>query len=453
MNLSTTGLSCLAESCHPAKPDRCCLDPLFACSRPWFGPTLLSINSPHMNSPQMNSPHTNDTTQRRNVLRLAIAQALSMTSMNVNIINTALVGVLLAPVAWLATLPLSLQFVTSMMITLPASLLMARFGRRPILIIGVLISSASTACLGIAVVTGQFWLFCAGSMGLGMAMGIAGYYRYAAADGVPSPQRPKAIAYVLAGGLAAAFIGPEIARRTVDLVPEFLYAGCFFTVAVVQLVSLAALAGLRIERPKRSASAGRPIGAFLRMPVFVVGVTCCAIGYALMSYLMTATPLQVVNIAKLGTSANATIIQWHVVAMFLPSFFTGHIIARFGALRVLWTGVACYVLTIMLAVGATGFWPYWTALVALGLGWNFLYVGGTSLVARIAEPEERGRVQGFADLATMTTVAAASLSAGAIHSQLGWDAVALAALGPVTVVILALCWLALAQCRAPEAAV
>lgn len=385
--------------------------------------------------------------QTRNIIRLAIAQALSMTSMNVNIINTALVGVLLAPVAWLATLPLSLQFITSMVVTLPASLLMARFGRRPVMIAGVLISSMSTTCLGVAVLIGDFSLFCGGSMGLGMAMGIASYYRYAAADGVPTAQRPKAIAYVLAGGLAAAFLGPEIARRTVDLVPEALYAGCFFTVALVQLVSVIALAGVRIEIPKRSPEGGRPIGVFLRMPVFVVGVICCAIGYALMSYLMTATPLQVVNVARLGTSANATIIQWHVVAMFLPSFFTGNIIARIGVLRVLWAGVVCYVLTIILAVGAIGFWSYWTALLTLGLGWNFLYVGGTSLVAKIAEPEERGRVQGFADLATMTTVATASLSAGAIHSQFGWDYVALAALGPVVVVVVALGWLGLAHKR------
>ncbi|MEX0503967.1 MFS transporter [Alphaproteobacteria bacterium LSUCC0719] len=387
------------------------------------------------------------TTQRRNVIRLAIAQALSMTSMNVNIINTALVGVLLAPVAWLATLPLSLQFITSMMVTLPASLLMARFGRRPVMIAGVLISCMSTTCLGVAVVTGNFLLFCAGSMGLGVAMGIASYYRYAAADGVATNLRPKAIAYVLAGGLAAAVLGPEIARRTVDLVPDILYAGCFFTVAIVQLTSIIALSGLRIEVPKRSASGGRPLGAFLRMPVFVVGVICSALGYALMSYLMTATPLQVVNVAGLGNSANATIIQWHVVAMFLPSFFTGSIIARIGALRVLWAGVLLYGVTIYLAVGAVGFWPYWMALATLGLGWNFLYVGGTSLVAAVAEPEERGRVQGFADLATTTTVAVASLSAGAIHSQLGWDAVSLAALVPVTVLSLALVWLGLAQRR------
>ena len=389
--------------------------------------------------------------QNRNVARLAVAQALSMTSMNVNIINTALVGVLLAPMAWLATLPLSLQFLTSMMVTLPASLLMSRYGRRPILIAGVLISSLSTLCLGIAVVIGSFPLFCGGGMGLGAAMGIAGYYRYAAADGVAEDLRPKAISYVLAGGLAAAILGPEIARRTVDILPDFLYAGCFFTVAIVQMASLIVLWGIRIEKPRRTPTGGRPIGAFLRMPVFVVGMICCAIGYALMSYLMTATPLQVVNVAKLGTSANATIIQWHVVAMFLPSLFTGHIIAGLGAFRVLWAGVLFYCVTIYLAVSASGFWGYWLALATLGLGWNFLFIGGTSLVAKVAEPEERGRVQGLADLVTMTTVAVASLSAGAIHSQLGWQAVSLAALGPVLIVVLALGWLGIASRRQQHA--
>ena len=248
--------------------------------------------------------------QKRTVARLAVAQALSMTTMNVNIINTALVGVLLAPMAWLATLPLSLQFLTSMMTTLPASLLMARFGRRPVMVGGVLISSGATTMLGLAVLLENFLMFCLGGAALGVALGIAGYYRYAAADELRSDLRPKAISYVLAGGLFAAIIGPEIARRTVGIIPNAIYAGCFFTVAMVQLGSLLVLAGLKIKRPERTASGGRPIGMFLRMPVYMVGVLCCAVGYALMSYLMTATPLQVVNVARLGTSANATIIQW-----------------------------------------------------------------------------------------------------------------------------------------------
>ena len=376
------------------------------------------------------------------VMRLAAAQALSMTTMNINIINTALVGVLIAPVPWLATLALSLQFLTSMMTTLPASLLMARFGRRPVMIAGVLISSLSTLMQAIAVLRDDFIMFCAGGMGLGVALGIASYYRYAAADGVPVALRPKAISLVLAGGLAAALMGPEIAKRTVELVPNALYAGCFFTAALVQLLSIPILAGLKIETPSRETGSGRPIGDFLRMPVYVVGVVCCAVGYALMSYLMTATPLQVVNVAKLGTSANATIIQWHVVAMFLPSFFTGSVSGRFGAFRILWAGVGFYLCSLVLALGAGGFWGYWLALASAGLGWNALFVGGTSLVTRVAEPVERGRVQGFADLMTMTTVATASLLAGAIHSQLGWEALTMAALAPLSIVALAIGWLA-----------
>ena len=384
------------------------------------------------------------------VFRLAAAQALSMTTMNINIINTALVGVLIAPVPWLATLALSLQFLTSMMTTLPASLLMARFGRRPVMIAGVLISSMSTLMQAIAVLRGDFILFCAGGMGLGVALGIASYYRYAAADGVPMALRPKAISLVLAGGLAAALMGPEIARRTVELVPDALYAGCFFTAALVQLMSIPILAGLKIQTPPHDTGAGRPIGAFLRMPVYVVGVVCCAVGHALMSYLMTATPLQVVNVAKLGTSANATIIQWHVVAMFLPSFFTGSLIARFGAFRVLWAGVGFYLCSLVLALGAGGFWGYWLSLLMAGFGWNSLFVGGTSLVARVAEPAERGRVQGFADLMTMTTVALASLSAGAIHSQFGWEAMSMAALVPLAIVGMAIAWLGLTMRRLQE---
>ena len=387
------------------------------------------------------------------VLRLATAQALSMTTMNVNIINTALVGVLIAPLPWLATLALSLQFLTSMMTTLPASLLMARFGRRPVMMTGVLISSLSTLAQAIAILRDDFVLFCAGGMGLGVALGIASYYRYAAADGVPVALRPKAISLVLAGGLAAALMGPEIAKRTVELVPDALYAGCFFAAALVQLVSIPVLAGLKIETPPREKGGGRPIGAFLRMPVYLVGVVCCAVGYALMSYLMTATPLQVVNVAKLGTTANATIIQWHVVAMFLPSFFTGSLIGRFGAFRVLWAGTACYLSSLALALGAGGFWGYWLALVLAGLGWNFLFVGGTSLVARVAEPIERGRVQGFADLMTMTTVAVASLCAGAIHSQFGWEALTTAALIPLGIVAMAIVWLGVAMRRQHAGAV
>ena len=386
-----------------------------------------------------------------NVLRLAAAQALSMTTMNVNIINTALVGALLSPVAWLATLPLSLQFLTSMMTTLPASLLMARFGRRPVFIAGVLISSLGACGQGVAIMITSYSLFCFSAMLLGIAMGCAGFYRYAAADSVDEAQKPRAISYVLTGGLAAALLGPEIARNTVDILPDAVYAGCFFTVCAVQLISLFFLAGLKIPKPAVKSGTGRPIGVFLRMPVFVVGMLSSAIGYGLMSYMMTAAPLQVVNVVKLGTSANATIIQWHVVAMFAPSFFTGSLIARFGASRILWAGLLAYIATIFTALNATGFWPYWWALTLVGLGWNFLYIGGSSLIARVALPEERGRVQGFADLVLTSTVAASSLTAGALHSQMGWQAMILAATVPTLIIAIGLVWLSVHLRRAASA--
>ncbi|MEK9708926.1 MAG: MFS transporter [Alphaproteobacteria bacterium] len=382
-----------------------------------------------------------------NVARLAIAQALSMTTMNVNIINTALVGSLLAPVAWLATLGLSLQFVASMLTTLPASLLMVRFGRRPVFIGGVLIAAVAACLQGIAIIIDQFVLFCAASMALGIAHGCASFYRYAATDCATEKDRPKAISYVLAGGLMAALFGPEIARNTVEWVPEYLYAGCYFSVSAVQLISLLALAGVKIPKPTLTPKGGRPMGIFIRNPVFVVGMICAAIGYALMSYLMTATPLQVVNVAQLGTSANATIIQWHVVAMFAPSFFTGNLIQRFGIIKILLAGLLAYIVAMATALAGDQFIHYFVALFLLGLGWNFLYIGGSTLVASVATAEERGRVQGVADLATTSLVAMASLTAGGLHSQFGWDVLILAGCVPIAILACGLGWLGVHQRR------
>lgn len=364
-----------------------------------------------------------------------------MTTMNVNMINTALVGSILAPVAWLSTLPLSLMFVMSMLSTLPVSLLMSRYGRRPLFVLGVCVAVLSTLSQAVAIVLHHYIFFCVASMGLGFSLACAGFYRYAAADSAAPADKPRAISWVLTGGLVAAFLGPEIARNTVDLVPDALYAGCFFTASLVQLVALLFIFGVKIPKPEQRSYAGRPIGVFLRMPIFLIGMFCAALGYALMSYLMTATPLQVVNVSQLGTSANASIIQWHVVAMFAPSFFTGNLIARFGVSRILGSGVLAYVAVIILALMGDDFWHYFGALFLLGIGWNFLYIGGSSLVAQVADPEERGRVQGVADLTMTILVASASLIAGVVHSQLGWEVMVLAASLPVFLLMCSVVWL------------
>ena len=363
-----------------------------------------------------------------------MAQGVSMTVMNVNIINTGLAGAILAPELWMATLPLSLQFVAVMLATLPASLLMARFGRRLVFLCGVAISITATMIQALAIITGQFGMFVMGSVLLGVAHGVAQFYRYAAADGLPDQEKPKAVSFVLLGGLAAALIGPEIAYRFVDVVEGARYAGAFIGAGVLHLLGFVILAGMDSPKPPQSAHAGRDMSVFFALPGFRLGLVAAALGYAVMSFLMTATPLQIVNVSQLGVAENARVIQWHVIAMFAPSFFTGHLIARFGIRQVMMAGLVMYGLCIFAALSGTAFWHYFAALLLLGLGWNFLYVSGSALIARLAEPEERGRVQGVADLFIFAAVAFASLSAGALHSIIGWSGLVLSCLVPVAVI-------------------
>ena len=368
------------------------------------------------------------------VWRMACAQGLSMTVMNVNIINTGLAGAVLAPELWMATLPLSLQFVAVMLATLPASLLMARFGRRPVFLAGVAVSVTATMVQAGAIITGQFGLFIAGSVLLGTSHGVAQFYRYAAADGLADQMKPKAVSFVLLGGLVAALVGPEIAYRFVDAYGGARYAGAFIGAGVLHLLGFIVLAGMHSPKPQTGGRTGRPMAAFFALPGFRLGLVAAALGYAVMSYLMTATPLQIVNVSQLGVADNARVIQWHVIAMFAPSFITGHLVARFGVRQVMTAGLVMYAACIWAALSGTAFWHYFAALFLLGLGWNFLYVAGSALIARLAEPAERGRVQGVADLIIFAAVALASLSAGALHSLIGWSGLVLSCLLPMAVI-------------------
>ena len=368
------------------------------------------------------------------VWRMAAAQGLSMTVMNVNIINTGLAGAILAPELWMATLPLSLQFVAVMLATLPSSLLMARFGRRPIFLSGVFISVTATILQAAAIITGQFSFFILGSILLGSSHGIAQFYRYAAADAVPNHIKPKAISFVLLGGLAAGVIGPEIAYRFVGLIDGARYAGAFLGAGAVHVLAFIALIGMDSPKPLPDQPKGRALGIFFSMSGFRLGLIAAAAGYAVMSFLMTATPLQIVNVSQLDVADNVRVIQWHVIAMFAPSFITGHLISRFGVKQIMATGLLLYAICVFTALAGTTFWHYFLALFLLGLGWNFLYVTGSTLIARLAEPAERGRVQGTADLIIFSAVALASLSAGALHSFVGWSGLVLVCLLPVALI-------------------
>ena len=355
-----------------------------------------------------------------NVWRLVVAQLISMTALNVNIIATGLVGAVLAPAAWLATLPLSVQFISTMFASLPASLLMSYFGRRRIFIGGMLLAAIALSLQGIAIIYKNYALFLVASSLFGISAGIAVFYRYAAADAVAPEYKPKALSLVMAGGLFSALIGPEIAYRTPDLIHDALFAGCYFTAVIVILLSLPALAGLQLPKPDLSKGSGRPISAFLKQRDFLLALIAASLGYAFMTFVMTATPLQVVNVSQFSIEANARIIQWHVIGMFAPSFFTGSLIARFGVRPILWSGVILYASCLVVALNGMGFWHYFVGLLLLGVGWNFLFIGGSTVIASYARPEERGRVQGVADFVILSCMSLASLLAGAAHSFVGW---------------------------------
>jgi MFS family permease len=387
----------------------------------------------------------------RNVWLLVMAQGLGMTTLNVNIIVVGLAGLSIAPEPWLATLPLSLQFVSSMLTTLPASLAMGRFGRRPIFIFGIIMTTLGMLGQGFAVVHGEFLLFVSSSLLVGISHGIGQFYRYAAADNVGDDQKSVVVSLVLAGGLMAAFLGSTIATQTLHLVPEVIYAGCFFAAAGIQVLTLSVVSQIKIPKPALLPIKGRPLSVFFKTPRFIAGMIAAAFGYSVMTFLMTAAPLQIVSVSKLSDAANAIVIQWHVVAMFAPAFFTGSLIKRFGVEKVMAVGLLIYSIAIAVSLTGTSFWHYFMVLLLIGGGWNTLYVGGSSIIASIATPQERAKVQGITDFVITLSMAVASLSAGALHYLLGWQAMTKLALVPMAIIALVIILMVIAE-RRPQAA-
>ena len=359
-----------------------------------------------------------------------------MTTQNINVIIVGLAGLLVAPQPWLATLPLSSMWVASMLATLPASLLMGRVGRKPVFILGVFLFAAGMAGQGASLLAGSFESFTASAMLVGAAHGIAQFYRYAAADSVAEEQKPVVVSLVLAGGLIAALAGGSIVKATLGLLPGAVYASCFFAAAGIQVLTLAVMLGIRTPPFRRPADSGRPLSVFFRMPRYVSGLVAAALGYAVMSFLMTAAPLQIVTVSGLTDADNALVIQWHVVAMFLPSFFTGFLVRRYGADRVILSGLLFYGVAVLVLLSGTQFWHYFTVLLLVGFGWNALYVTGSAVIATSAEPKERAKLQGMSDFIITMAIAVSSLSAGTLHYLVGWEAMGIGTLVPAGLILL-----------------
>ena len=359
--------------------------------------------------------------EKRNTLILSVAQGLSITTTSINMINTGLVGAMLATNPSYSTIPLSLQFLTIALTLIPVSLLMGKFGRRSMFLFGSLAAFIGCLIIAFSIIDKSFYLFILGSILLGFSQANQQFYRYAAADNVSNNLKSKAISLVLAGGVIAAVVGPEVSRYSFDLFPDYIYLATYLLAASIQIINFTILIFIKIKKPEVTAKKIRPLKDILMQKTLIIAILAAAVGYSLMSFIMTATPLQIVNICKLGNSASSTVIQWHIIAMFAPSFFTGSIISRFGNRKVMLVGIILYAFSVFFGILGDTVLNFWIALFLCGLGWNFLYVGGSDIIAKSALPEERAKVQGVTDFIIFVFVAMGSFLAGYLHSNLGWE--------------------------------
>lgn len=383
-------------------------------------------------------------TSHRNIVLLSLALALAMSAVSLVITSAAVTGRMLAADPALATLPITLMFVALMASTVPASLLMARLGRKRAFLVGIAIGTIGGALAARAVWSGSFALFCLGMAGVGSANAFAQHYRFAAAEVASLEFRSTAISLVLAGGVLAALVGPNLANWSKDLLAPVTFAGSFASIVALQAVAFLLVGGMDLPRPTAAESApgGRPLRTIIAQPDFIAAATAGVIGYSVMTLVMTATPLAVLGCGYEFADA-AFVIEWHILGMYVPSFFTGRLIKRFGVLRVMTTGAFLYLGTIALNVSGQGLHGnFLPALVLLGVGWNFLFIGGTTLLTDTYSPAEKAKTQAMNDFLVFGAVAAASLSSGALYERLGWEAVNWAVLPLIGVVAASLAWLA-----------
>ncbi len=370
--------------------------------------------------------HIDDALARRNALVLAAAQAFGGASAPIVIGTGGLAGwFLLGDDKSLSTLPVTTFVVGMALGTVPAAMLMHRIGRRLGFQIGALSTMAGGIIAAYGVLTGTFWLLCLGTGFSGVGNAFVQQYRFAAADTASAGFRPKAISWVLAGGVVTGVVGPQVVIFSKDLLAPIPFAGAFLAQVGLGLTTIVILSFLRIPRPPRAEVTGaeiRPVHQVAAQPKFVVAVLCGIVSYGLMSLVMTASPLAMIDCDLTETQAMLGI-QWHVIAMFAPSFFTGTLIARYGKEPVIAAGLFLLVASSLVALSGITLAHFWFALVLLGVGWNFGFIGATSLVADTYRPEERGRMQATNDFLIFGFQALASLGSGMVLAVWGWEAV------------------------------
>lgn len=379
----------------------------------------------------------------KNLWLLAAAQGLFLTNNVVFIAINGLVGLSLAPLGWMATLPVMGYVVGGALSTPLVARTQSAFGRKVSFQIGLLVALGSALLCAWAVTDRNFWLLVAATVIAGYYSANGQLYRFAAAELSLPAFREKAISLVLAGGLVGAVLGPNLASRTRTLF-DVPFVGAYASLAVVALVSMAVMAFVRFPPvPPKAASAdpGRPLSVIVRQPVFIVATAGAALGYGVMNLLMAATPLAM-QVCGYPFEDAALVLEWHVIGMFAPGFFTGHLIKRFGVLSIMGTGVALNVACVAIALSGVELHRFLIALFLLGVGWNFLFTASTTLSLQSYRPEEKDRAQAAINFCVFATMALTSFASGALVTTQGWQWLNVGSLLPLALTALALIWLA-----------
>lgn len=383
-----------------------------------------------------------DTKARRNTILLSASQALYGINAFTLITTGGLVGHMLAEDKGLATLPITTFVTGTTLMTLPASMFMRRVGRRAGFMTGVGFGLAGSLLAAYAIYLQSFWLFSLATFLTGGYQAFAQYYRFAATDVASEGFKAKAISWVLAGGLIAAIFAPMIVIWTKALSPV-LFAGCFLASAGLGVIALAVASRIDIPLPRDidGPSDARPLSTILRQRRLLVAIFCGIATYGMMNLVMTASPLAIVA-CGFSVDAAAWVIQWHVLAMYVPSFFTGHLINRFGKEKVIAAGMIMLAGCGVVALAGIDMVNFGVALVLLGLGWNFGFVGSTAMVTDCYRPSERNKVQGINDFCVFGMVAVASFTSGKLLHLVGWDAVVMTLFPIVALGLCLIAWLA-----------
>jgi predicted MFS family arabinose efflux permease len=383
---------------------------------------------------------------KRNILLLAVAQALYSCCVITVFATAGLVGLTLAPSPGLATLPVTSFVIGAMLSTIPISMLMQRYGRPLLFKAGALISLTGATLALVAIFNKNFALFCFATAMIGVFQATAGFYRFAAAEASDASTKSIAISWVLTGGVVAAVVGTIVSSGMAEFFANAKFAGSYLAVIIFAALNFALIFMMRLPRPSAAETAGpqRSWAELLRQPRLIVAMAAAMIGYALMNLMMTAAPIAMIGCGFTHNDAS-WVIQWHVLAMFVPSFFTGQLIKNYGVERITFLGMLILIAAGIVGLLGLAFSQFTLALILLGLGWNFAFIGGTTMLTDCYRPSERGKVQAANDFGISALMAVASLSSGSLLANFGWQSIPYAIFPSATLALILIAWLMMSK--------